>query len=40
MPLGDSITHGVGFEQGGSYCTPLWGLFTNANYNVDFVGTL
>jgi len=37
MPLGDSITYGVGAA--GGYRTPLYRLLTNLNYNVDFVGT-
>ena len=37
MPLGDSITYGVGAA--GGYRTPLYRLLTNLNYNVDFVGS-
>src|SRR5437667_8174376 len=36
-PLGDSITHGFWIK--GGYRLPLYGLLTNAGYNVDFVGT-
>jgi lysophospholipase L1-like esterase len=36
MPLGDSITDGVGFS--GGYRAPLYKLLANANYNVNFVG--
>ncbi len=37
MPLGDSITYGVGAA--GGYRTPLYRLLTNLNFNVDFVGS-
>jgi lysophospholipase L1-like esterase len=38
MPVGDSITDGVGAP--GGYRAPLYRLLTNAGFNVDFVGTL
>jgi lysophospholipase L1-like esterase len=36
MPLGDSITDGVGFT--GGYRAPLFKMLAAANYNVNFVG--
>jgi lysophospholipase L1-like esterase len=40
MPLGDSITYGVGSSTGSSYRADLWRrLVTQAGYNVDFVGS-
>ena len=41
MPLGDSITYGVGDESNhGGYRGPLYDLLVNAGDAVDFVGTL
>jgi lysophospholipase L1-like esterase len=37
MPLGDSITYGVGAA--GGYRLPLYTALTNAGFNVDYVGT-
>jgi lysophospholipase L1-like esterase len=37
MPLGDSITYGS--PVAGGYRTPLYHLLTNAQYNVDYIGT-
>ncbi len=37
MPLGDSLTYGLG--AGGGYRAPLYPLLTNAGYSVDFIGT-
>jgi lysophospholipase L1-like esterase len=37
MPVGDSITYGV--PVAGGYRAPLYQLFTNAGYPIDFVGT-
>lgn len=37
MPLGDSITDGVGFC--GGYRAPLYKMLANAKYNVNFVGS-
>jgi lysophospholipase L1-like esterase len=40
MPLGDSITYGVGSSTGSSYRADLWRrLVTQAGYNIDFVGS-
>jgi hypothetical protein len=39
MPLGDSITDGVGMG-GGGYRVGLWQRFTQGGYRVDFVGSL
>src|SRR5262249_13855023 len=40
MPLGDSITYGVGSSSGSSYRADLWRrLVTQAGYNIDFVGS-
>jgi lysophospholipase L1-like esterase len=36
MPLGDSITYGLG--AGGGYRAPLYQLLTNAGYIVDYIG--
>ncbi len=38
MPLGDSITDGVGAA--GGYRLPLYNLLTQANYTVDYVGSM
>jgi lysophospholipase L1-like esterase len=37
MPLGDSITYGMGAP--GGYRAPLYQLCVNTNFNVNFVGT-
>lgn len=37
LPLGDSITYGLGAA--GGYRAPLFQLLTNAGYQVDYVGT-
>src|SRR4051794_30404103 len=39
MPLGDSITYGVGTPGLDSYRTDLYRRLTNAGLNVDFVGS-
>src|SRR5947209_14639864 len=40
MPLGDSITWGVGSSTGSSYRADLWRrLVTQAGYHIDFVGS-
>jgi lysophospholipase L1-like esterase len=39
MPLGDSITFGVGSSTGSSYRAVLWNLLTGAGDRLDFVGT-
>lgn len=39
MPLGDSITVGVGDGGNGGYRGPLWAALANAGYDVDFVGS-
>lgn len=38
MPLGDSITRGVGSTSLNGYRKPLYWALTDAGYNVDFVG--
>ena len=40
MPLGDSITVGVGDPRGGGYRDPLYTQLTNAGHTFQFVGTL
>ena len=40
MPLGNSITEGVGSTDGSGYRLPLYNLLTNANVSFDFVGGL
>lgn len=40
MPLGDSITLGVGDPTGGGYRDPLYTQLTNAGHTFQFVGTL
>ncbi len=40
MPLGNSITEGVGSTDGSGYRLPLYNLLTNANVPFDFVGGL
>jgi lysophospholipase L1-like esterase len=40
MPLGDSITDGVGVENGGGYRTELWRLITAQALSIDFVGSM
>jgi lysophospholipase L1-like esterase len=39
MPLGDSITAGVGSRSGGSYRTALYDRLRGAGLDVDFVGS-
>ncbi len=39
MPLGDSITWGVGSSSNSSYRAPLWSTVTGAGYSLDFVGS-
>ncbi|MGI5239519.1 SGNH/GDSL hydrolase family protein [Dactylosporangium sp. CA-139066] len=40
MPLGDSITYGVGSPSSSSYRAALWNrLAVQAGYNIDFVGS-
>ncbi len=39
MPLGDSITCGVGSEETAGYRGPLWTELKDQGYEVDFVGT-
>lgn len=39
MPLGDSITSGVGSEETAGYRGPLWTELKDQGYEVDFVGT-
>jgi lysophospholipase L1-like esterase len=40
MPLGDSITFGVGSTDLNGYRKPLYQALTTAGYNFDFVGSL
>ncbi|CAL9332089.1 ricin-type beta-trefoil lectin domain protein [Streptomyces sp. enrichment culture] len=40
MPLGDSITWGVGSSTGNGYRGPLWTMLAADGHPVDFVGTL
>jgi lysophospholipase L1-like esterase len=40
MPLGDSITWGVGDEGNGGYRGPLFGLAVGAGQNITFTGSL
>lgn len=40
MPLGDSITWGVGSSTGNGYRGPLWDLLATDGHPLDFVGTL
>ncbi len=40
MPLGNSITEGVGSTDGSGYRLPLYNLLTNASVTFDFVGGL
>ncbi|MEV5340769.1 ricin-type beta-trefoil lectin domain protein [Streptomyces sp. NPDC052676] len=40
MPLGDSITWGVGSSTGNGYREPLWNMLAADGHPVDFVGTL
>ncbi len=40
MPLGNSITEGVGSTDGSGYRLPLYNLLTNANVSFDFVGSM
>ncbi|KGM02823.1 RICIN domain-containing protein [Cellulomonas cellasea] len=39
MPLGDSITDGVGFPGGGGYRVGLWQRLAQNGYTTDFVGS-
>ncbi|WP_312018774.1 SGNH/GDSL hydrolase family protein [Streptomyces sp. I05A-00742] len=39
MPLGDSITHGVGSSNGSGYRGPLWDRLTGHAGTLDFVGS-
>jgi lysophospholipase L1-like esterase len=39
MPLGDSITWGVGSTTGNGYRGPLWNRLTSDGHPLDFVGT-
>lgn len=39
MPLGDSITDGVGSSTGNGYRGPLWDRLGSGGYSLDFVGT-
>ncbi len=39
MPLGDSITDGVGSSSGNGYRGPLWDQLSGRGYALDFVGT-
>ena len=39
MPVGDSITWGVGSATNSSYRAPLWTTITGAGYTLDFVGS-
>ncbi|MFD0020655.1 ricin-type beta-trefoil lectin domain protein [Streptomyces sp. NPDC058382] len=39
MPLGDSITDGVGSSTGNGYRGPLWDELSANGYSLDFVGT-
>ncbi|MGX1372670.1 lysophospholipase L1-like esterase [Streptomyces canus] len=40
MPLGDSITWGVGSSTGNGYRSPLWNQLAADGHPLDFVGTL
>jgi lysophospholipase L1-like esterase len=40
MPLGDSITDGVGMPNGGGYRIDLWQKLVAGGYSIDFVGSL
>ena len=39
MPIGDSITYGVGGSSPGGYRTSLWNQLSSAGFEVDFVGS-
>lgn len=39
MPLGDSITHGIGSSTESSYRADLWNQLTGDRHTVDFVGS-
>ncbi|MGW6128491.1 hypothetical protein ACWFNE_00560 [Cellulomonas sp. NPDC055163] len=39
IPLGDSITDGVGFPGGGGYRVGLWQRLAQNGYTTDFVGS-
>src|SRR5690242_20766591 len=40
MPLGDSITYGVGSSTGGGYRFQLWNDLRERGWRVDFVGSV
>ena len=40
MPLGDSITWGVGSSTGNGYRGPLWSMLAADGHPLDFVGTV
>ena len=40
MPLGDSITYGVGSSTGGGYRFPLWNDLRLRGFPIDFVGSV
>jgi len=40
MPLGDSITYGVGSSTGGGYRLPLWDALKERGFSIDFVGSV
>ncbi len=40
MPLGDSITYGVGSSTGNGYRKPLWDTLSAEGHSLDFVGTV
>ena len=39
MPLGDSITEGIGYPGGGGYRVGLWQRLAHGGYTTDFVGS-
>ena len=40
MPLGDSITYGVGSSTGGGYRLPLWNDLRGLGFPINFVGSV
>ena len=40
MPLGDSITYGVGSSTGGGYRLPLWNELRARGFPIEFVGSV
>src|SRR5690242_15182057 len=40
MPLGDSITYGVGSSTKGGYRLPLWDALKARGFTIDFVGSV